>query len=194
MPNEEINQGQPLGKGSSKDTKKKEEEPAPMTTLHERTIAMLSYLGPLAIVPFYLKKDSAFCRFHGKQGLLFGVIFFASSLFTVIDPIMDVMLIVQVVLFFYMGMAALSGKWKKAPLVYRWACQLEEVLTLKSKEEELEALRLKPEEVAPSEQSAASPFDSPEDTSGSLRAGSQRPADEVQKSEGQSLPPGSSSS
>lgn len=118
-----------------------------MTTLHERTIAALSYISFLAIVPFYLKKDSAFCRFHGKQGMLLSIVFFIASLVSVLDLVFDILLVIQVSTFFIMGFAALSGRWKKLPLGYEWACQLEDVLSLKTKEEEIEALALKPNHV-----------------------------------------------
>jgi len=131
-----------------------------VTTLHERTIAMLSYAGPLAIVPFYLKKESQFCVFHGKQGMVLAIIFFIAQLVSVLDIIMDLMLILQVGLFFYMGFKAISGKWQRLPLVYNWSCQLEKALTLKTKEEELEEMRLRPDEVMdeqPAEQTQDKP-------------------------------------
>lgn len=107
-----------------------------VTTLHERTIAALSYVGFLAIVPFYLKKDSKFCRFHGKQGLLIAIIFFFAKLLLVIDLFMDLALLLQFGLFLMMGFAALSGRWKKCPFIYDTSCKLEDQLSLKTKEEE----------------------------------------------------------
>lgn len=127
--------------------KEKEPERQDMTTLHERTIAAMSYFGFLAIVPFYLKKDSEFCRFHGKQGLLLAIMFFIAKLLTVLDLLSDLALILQVVIMFSMGFAALSGRWKKIPFFYDWSCQLEEALSLKTKEEELEEVSLKPHEI-----------------------------------------------
>ncbi|MDH5597136.1 MAG: hypothetical protein OEY44_03455 [Candidatus Peregrinibacteria bacterium] len=121
-----------------------EKERDDITTLHERTIAALSYFGFMAIVPFYLKKDSEFCRFHGKQGMLLAVFFFLTKLFTVIDLVFDLMLILQVAMLFIMGFAALSGRWKKLPFGYDWACQLEDALTLKTKQQEEDEIGLKP--------------------------------------------------
>lgn len=145
-----------------KEVKSPEVQPEPkkeveeeITTLHERTIATLSYAGPLAIIPFYLKKDSKFCRFHGKQGLLLAIIFFLVQIFTIIDFILDVFILLQVIIFFYMGMAALSGRWKKMPLVYEWACRFEESLRLKTKEEEEGEVALHPDQV--SKESAEEP-------------------------------------
>lgn len=135
--------------GAVTETKKAPEaERQDVTTLHERAIAAMSYFGFLAIVPFYLKKDSEFCRFHGKQGLLLAIIFFMAKLFTVIDLVNDLALILQVAIMFRMGFAALSGRWKKTPFLYDWSCQLEEALTLKTKEEELDEVPLKPEQLA----------------------------------------------
>ena len=125
-----------------------EPERQDVTTLNERAIATMSYFGFLAIVPFYLKKDSEYCRFHGKQGLLLAIVFFMAQLFTVLDLIHDAVLILQVAIMFWMGFSALSGRWKKVPFLYEWSCQLEEVFTLKSKEEELDEVPLKPEQLS----------------------------------------------
>lgn len=136
-------EGDEKEKSEDKKEYKKEEIAEEMTTLHERTIATLSYVGFFAIVPFYLKKDSKFCRFHGKQGMLVAIIFFSLSLFKVLGLIMDLVLILQFVIFLWMGFSALSGKWKKLPFIYDSSCKLEEALSLKSKEEEVEGVALK---------------------------------------------------
>ncbi len=135
-----------------KKEEKKEEVIEEMTTLHERTIATLSYIGFFAIVPFYLKKDSKFCRFHGKQGMLVAIIFFSLSLFKVLGLIMDLVLILQFVIFLWMGFSALSGKWKKLPFIYDASCKLEEALKLKTKEEEVEDEALKAGDIKPEEE------------------------------------------
>ena len=121
-----------------------EPERTDITTLHERTIAALSYFSFLAIIPFYLKKDSEFCRFHGKQGMLLAIFFVLAQLFAVIDFIDDLFKLIQVFFMFYMGFAALSGRWKKMPIGYNYSCQLEDALTLKSKEQEDSEVGLKP--------------------------------------------------
>ena len=107
-----------------------------ITTLHERAIAFISYIPFFAIVPFYLKKDSKFCRFHGKQGMLITMIFFFASPAYVLGLLFDIAIIFHYILFVYMSFGALSGKWKKLPFGYKWACRLEEALSLKNKEEE----------------------------------------------------------
>lgn len=147
-PETEEVQAQPVQQPETEKPKpSKEPERQDLTTLHERTIAAMSYFGFLAIVPFYLKKDSEFCRFHGKQGLFLAIFFFLAKLFTIIDLIFDLMLILQVVLLFLMGFAALSGRWKKIPFGYNWACQMEEALTLKTKEEVEDEVGLRPSQI-----------------------------------------------
>ena len=131
---------------TQKEVKKSDDNMQEMTTLHERTIAALSYVGFFAIVPFYLKKDSKFCRFHGKQGMLLALIFFFAKLLLVLDLLMDIALILQFIIFVYMGLKALSGEWKKF-WFYNWSCELEKVLSLKSAEEEAEDTVLKPNQV-----------------------------------------------
>lgn len=106
-----------------------------LTTIHERVIASLSYIGFLAIIPFYLNKESKFCRFHGKQGLILAIIFFFASPLMVLDIVTDIVLLAQVGIFIYMGLAALSGKWKKLPWIYEQACKLEKTLSVKFNEQ-----------------------------------------------------------
>lgn len=133
----------------------KEEDIQEITTLHERTIAALSYIGFLAIIPFYLKKDSKFCRFHGKQGMLLVIFFYFAKLLMVLNIFNDIFLVLQFAIFIYMGFAALSGKWKKLSFIYETSCKLEEALSLKTKAEEEEEVKLKPDEVteeAPAEE------------------------------------------
>ena len=122
-----------------KEEEKKEEEviEEDPTTLHERAIATLSYMGPLAIIPFYLKKDSKFCRFHGKQGLLLAVIYFLAMSSWVLNILMDITIVFQVFIFFYMGIfGSLSGRWKKMPWIYEKSCLFEKTLSLESEGEE----------------------------------------------------------
>jgi len=46
-----------------------------MPAAHKNTaMAVLSYLGPLVIVSFFIAKDDPFVKFHVKQGLILFVI------------------------------------------------------------------------------------------------------------------------
>lgn len=107
-----------------------------LTTLHERTLAALSYISFLAIIPFYLKKDSKFCRFHGQQGLFLAILFFFARLFMVLNFFNDLILFLQFGIFVYMGLAALSGEWKKFPWIFETAEKLGKQLSLDADDEE----------------------------------------------------------
>lgn len=55
--------------------------PAPVPAVDKdveenKIVAALSYLGIFCLVPLLLKKDSPFCQFHGKQGLILAIIMF----------------------------------------------------------------------------------------------------------------------
>lgn len=123
------------------------EEIQEMTTLHERAIATMSYIGFLAIVPFYLKKESKFCRFHGKQGLLISILFFFAQPIAILNFFGDLLLATQFAIFLYMGLATLAGRWKKFPWIYATACSLEDQLSLKTSAEEEEDARLRPDQI-----------------------------------------------
>ena len=43
-------------------------------TGEEKALGAIAYLGILFIVPLLVKKDSAFCMFHAKQGLVLFII------------------------------------------------------------------------------------------------------------------------
>lgn len=107
-----------------------------LTTIQERVIATFAYIGPLGVVPFYLKKESEFCRFHGKQGLLIYILFFFFQIFAVLDLVDDVFKVLKFSIFLYMGYQALSGKWKKFPWIYNTACELEKQLSMKPTQSE----------------------------------------------------------
>ena len=125
----------------------KEDEIQEITTLHERAISALSYVGFFAIVPFYLKKESKFCRFHGKQGMTIAILFFFAKLLMVLNFFNDLVCVLQFAIFLYGGFSALSGRWKKMPLIYDISCKLEDTLSLKTKEEEENEAKLSPDEV-----------------------------------------------
>jgi len=117
-------------------------EDQPLTTMKERSIAALSYFSFLAIIPFYLKKDSDFCKFHGKQGMFLAILFALSQGFSVVDFLHDLLIILQFGMMLYMGYQAVSGQWTKIPFFYDVADKLAESLSLQT-DEEIEAERQK---------------------------------------------------
>ncbi len=128
-------EGSKSAETTDKPAEGKEDSVEELTTIHERTIAAMSYISFLAIIPFYFKKESKFCRFHGKQGLLIAIIFFLMKPLMVLDIVFDLVLLLEIIVFAWMGVGALGGKWKKMPWFYEKACQFEDQLSLKTKGE-----------------------------------------------------------
>ncbi|MCC6639396.1 DUF4870 domain-containing protein [Candidatus Falkowbacteria bacterium] len=53
-------------------------------TFEERIISAMGYIGILFIVPLFAKKSSAYCQFHGKQGLVLFVAWTLNAIILVI--------------------------------------------------------------------------------------------------------------
>src|SRR4030042_3154861 len=58
--------------------------PVSNSSSDDKIIAAISYIWILFFIPLFLKKDSQFCQFHAKQGL---VLFVASILLWIINVI-----------------------------------------------------------------------------------------------------------
>ncbi len=96
----------------------------------ETTImAALSYVGPLVIVPFLVKKGDAFVTFHVKQGLIvFGielVLYVLSGfMFHFILPIFSVINLALLVLSIIGIINALQRKEKELPFIGSYASHI----------------------------------------------------------------------
>ena len=78
-----------------------------------KSIAVLSYIGILCLIPLLLKKDSKFAKFHSKQGLVMLI----GWLFTWL-PFLGWLLGVALFVLSIMGILnVLAGKYAKLPVV-----------------------------------------------------------------------------
>ena len=98
-------------------------------TFEERIISAMGYVGILFIVPLFAKKSSAYCQFHGKQGL---VLFVAWTLNTIIliIPILGwlVSFVGSIVLFVLTALAIIKaylGQEWTLPLIGKYAKNLD---------------------------------------------------------------------
>lgn len=83
----------------------------------DKAITYLSYLGPLCLVPLFVKKESAFSQFHAKQGLVLAVGWLLGSWFYPFF-LLGFFVHVAVVVFSILGLLAVSdGQMKKFPIV-----------------------------------------------------------------------------
>ncbi|MCK5320711.1 DUF4870 domain-containing protein [Candidatus Parcubacteria bacterium] len=86
-----------------------------------KTVAALSYIWVLCLVPLLTKKRSKFAQFHAKQGL---VLFIAEivGVFVFWIPLIGWALGIALLVVSIMGiLKALNGEWWKIPYVYDWS-------------------------------------------------------------------------
>lgn len=86
-----------------------------------RVVAALSYLWALFLIPLLLKRDSKFCQFHAKQGLiLFVVSFIASFIFWI--PLFGQILLLAIIILVVAGaVKAYNGEYWRMPFIYKWS-------------------------------------------------------------------------
>jgi uncharacterized membrane protein len=89
-----------------------------------KIIAALSYIGILVLVPLLVKKDSKFCKFHAKQGLIMLIIFIVGWLIFWIPFIGWLIWIAAVILDLLALIQTLQGKYWEIPVVGSWAKKL----------------------------------------------------------------------
>ncbi len=82
-----------------------------------KAIALLSYISILFLIPLLSKKDSPFCQFHAKQGL---VLFIIEIVGWFLTPFFGLGVLVNLVALILMIMGiinVLNGETKKLPLI-----------------------------------------------------------------------------
>jgi uncharacterized membrane protein len=84
-----------------------------------KSLAWLSYLGLLLLIPLLVKPDNSFCKHHAKQGLVLLLIWIGVFIVGII-PFLHVIAIlgyIGLVVFAIVGIVqSLSGNYWKAPL------------------------------------------------------------------------------
>ena len=79
-----------------------------------RDIAALSYVWILSVVVYFSKKESAFVRFHAKQGMVLFGLSIAVWFIPVLGRFLELVVLALAVLGF---LAAAQGQWKELPLI-----------------------------------------------------------------------------
>ncbi len=86
-----------------------------------KVIAALSYFGLLVLVPLLAKKDSPFCQFHAKQGLVLLIAWFALGIISIIPIlgwIVGILGSLFLLVLFVIGLVnALGGNVKELPVI-----------------------------------------------------------------------------
>jgi uncharacterized membrane protein len=84
-------------------------------------VALFSYVYILFLIPLLAKRDSKFCQFHAKQGLVLFVIDIIASLFMWF-PVIGQLLMFALAIVSVIGIIkVLNGEYWKIPYIYDWS-------------------------------------------------------------------------
>ena len=82
-----------------------------------KSIAWLSYLSILFLVPLLLKPENTFCKHHAKQGLVITLIWIVAFILMPFITVLDSLVFLAIAVISIIGIIqSLSGNYWKAPL------------------------------------------------------------------------------
>jgi uncharacterized membrane protein len=80
--------------------------------------ALFSYIWILFLIPLLAKRDSKFCQFHAKQGLVLFVIDLVASLLFWVPLLGQLLMLVLAVVSIIGIIKVLNGEYWKIPYIY----------------------------------------------------------------------------
>jgi uncharacterized membrane protein len=86
-----------------------------------KIVALFSYIWILFLIPLLAKRDSKFCQFHAKQGLVLFVIDLIASLFVWIPVIGQILMLLLAIISIIGIVKVLNGEYWKIPYIYDWS-------------------------------------------------------------------------
>lgn len=86
----------------------------PRDVEENKDLAALSYGWILAIVVYYLKRDSPFVRFHAKQGIVLFILSIPIWLIPMVGQYIELLILALCVIGF---LNAAQGQWKELPII-----------------------------------------------------------------------------
>ena len=123
---QKTEQSQEIVKSITK--KKKKEVSTEAIAIDEKIITAIGYLGFLCILPLLLKRDSAYCQFHGKQALVLAIVFFLykyigilrdfPGIGSLISFMLGISMFIELVIIIFAMIQAYRGKYWKIPAIY----------------------------------------------------------------------------
>ncbi len=82
-----------------------------------KSIAWLSYLGLLFLIPLLVKPENSFCKHHAKQGLVITLLWIVVLILSPFINILDSLAFLAIIVISIIGIVqSLSGNYWKAPL------------------------------------------------------------------------------
>jgi uncharacterized membrane protein len=100
------------------------QQPLPQLDGTEKLLSALGYIGFLCVLPLVLRRDSKFCNYHGKQGLILAIFDMAIRLFSMFTGFYTVLLILFYLLLIYCIVRAFRGDYFTLPVVSELAGDL----------------------------------------------------------------------
>ncbi|MFA6393544.1 MAG: hypothetical protein WCW25_01580 [Patescibacteria group bacterium] len=86
-----------------------------------KTLAAMSYIFILFLVPLLGKRDSRFAQFHAKQGLVLFAVELLVFMFIWI-PLLGQLAMLALLIISVMGIVkALNGEWWEIPYIHEWS-------------------------------------------------------------------------
>lgn len=85
-----------------------------------KTLAAMSYLWILCLVPLFFKKESKFVQFHAKQGFVLFIVEVIISLIIWIPVIGQILFLAAIIVAAIGLIKAYNGEWWEAPLIFKW--------------------------------------------------------------------------
>ena len=103
-----------------------ENQPAPQTAddrdaQENKYTALFSYIYILFLIPLLARRDSKFCQFHAKQGLMIFIIEIAASLIMWIPPLGGLLVLAAAIVSLIGIIKVLNGEYWKIPYIYEWS-------------------------------------------------------------------------
>lgn len=82
-----------------------------------KSIAWLSYLSILFLIPLLVKPENTFCKHHAKQGLVITLLWIVVSILSPFIRVLDSLAFLAIAVISIIGIVqSLSGNYWKAPL------------------------------------------------------------------------------
>ncbi len=82
-----------------------------------KSIAWLSYLGLLLLIPLLVKPENTFCKHHAKQGIVLLGLWIVVSILSPFIRVLDSLAFLAIAVISIIGIVqSLSGNYWKAPL------------------------------------------------------------------------------
>lgn len=97
-------------------------------TSEEKLFSAIGYLGILCLIPLLLKKESKFCQFHGKQGLILLIVWVILAFVNIIPILGQIISVIGSLIVFVLNLIVLIeaalGKYWEIPVLGEYAKKL----------------------------------------------------------------------